>query len=55
MVVTRYMNGKEITQEDLKKIKLTDNPEIAEFIDRVVARINQSVKQEDVSTKDAST
>jgi hypothetical protein len=50
MVVTRYMNGREITQADLRKIKLTDNPVIAQLIDRVVARVNGDVLEHDVST-----
>lgn len=54
MVVTRYMAGKEIAQADLRKIKLTDNPDIAELLDRVVARINNDVCEQGVSTSDVS-
>jgi hypothetical protein len=44
------MNGKEITQADLNKIRLTDNPDVARLIDRVVARINRDAEKEEVST-----
>jgi uncharacterized LabA/DUF88 family protein len=50
MVVTRYMNGKEITLTDLKNIKLTDNQDIAQLIDHAVARINRDAKDHSVST-----
>lgn len=45
MVVTRYMDGKEVTQADLAKIKITNNSEIAQLVNRVVARMNQEAKQ----------
>jgi hypothetical protein len=54
MVVTRYMGGKEITQDDLRKINLSDNPQIRELIDRVVARVNASVEAENTNQEGVS-
>jgi hypothetical protein len=53
MVVTRYMNGKEITLEDIQRINLSDNPVIRELLNRILYRINHSI-EEDTFTDEIS-
>ena len=44
MVVNRYINGRKITEAELRQITIIGNSRAGEIIARVVARVNAEVQ-----------